>query len=46
LGTLTGHAMLAWLVIAVPAVLLMTLILTVLLRRIPALAALETGSLT
>jgi len=35
--------MLAWFVIAVPAVLLMTLMLTVLLRRIPALAAAEAG---
>ncbi len=43
LGSVTGHAMLAWLVIAVPAVLLMTLILTLLLRRIPALAASEAG---
>ena len=43
LGTLTGHAMLAWLVIAVPAVMLMTLVLTILLRRIPALAAIEAG---
>jgi uncharacterized protein (DUF2062 family) len=43
MGSLTGHAMLAWFVIAVPAVLLMTLMLTVLLRRIPALAAAEAG---
>lgn len=42
-GSITGQAMLAWLVIAVPAVLLMTLVLTLLLRRIPALAAVETG---
>jgi uncharacterized protein (DUF2062 family) len=42
LGSLTGHAMLAWFVIAVPAVLLMTLTLTAVLRRIPALA--ETGN--
>jgi uncharacterized protein (DUF2062 family) len=41
LGSLTGHAMLAWFVVAVPAVLLMTLMLTVVLRRIPALAATE-----
>jgi uncharacterized protein (DUF2062 family) len=41
MGSITGHAMLAWFVVAVPAVLLMTLILTVLLRRIPALAAAE-----
>lgn len=41
LGSITGHAMLAWFVIAVPAVLLMTLMLTVVLRRIPALAVVE-----
>ena len=39
LGLLAGHAMVAWLVIAVPAVALMTFALTVLLRRVPALAA-------
>jgi uncharacterized protein (DUF2062 family) len=44
LGSLTGHAMLAWFVIAVPAVLLMTLTLTVVLRRIPALAEFEAGN--
>lgn len=38
LGSLAEYAMLAWLVIAIPAVALMTLMLTVLLRRIPALA--------
>jgi uncharacterized protein (DUF2062 family) len=43
LGALTGYAMLAWLVIAVPAVALMTVTLTVLLRRVPALAAIEAG---
>jgi len=37
-GSLAGEAMLAWLVIAVPAVALMTLGLTVMLRRVPALA--------
>ena len=35
--------MVAWLVIAVPAVVLMTFALTVLLRRVPALAATEAG---
>ena len=39
LGGLAGQAMLAWLLIAVPAVALMTAALTPLLRRIPALAA-------
>jgi uncharacterized protein (DUF2062 family) len=44
LGGLAGHAMLAWLVLAVPAVALMTFALTVLLRRLPALAAAETAN--
>lgn len=35
---LAGQAILAWLVIAIPAVLLLTATLTVLLRRVPALA--------
>jgi len=39
MGWLTGQALLAWLVIAIPAVLLMTAALTLLLRRVPALAA-------
>jgi len=38
-GGLAGQAMLGWLVIALPAVALMTTILTVVLRRVPALAA-------
>jgi hypothetical protein len=38
-GGFAGQAMLGWLLIAVPAVALMTLTLTVLLRRVPALAA-------
>jgi uncharacterized protein (DUF2062 family) len=46
LGSLTGRAMLAWFIVAVPAVLLMTLMLTVVLRRIPALADTETCDLT
>jgi uncharacterized protein (DUF2062 family) len=41
LGSLTGHAMLAWFVVSVPAVLLMTLMLNLVLRRIPALAVTE-----
>jgi uncharacterized protein (DUF2062 family) len=41
LSSLAGHAMLAWLVIAVPAVALMTFTLTALLRRVPALATAE-----
>jgi uncharacterized protein (DUF2062 family) len=42
-GGLAGHAMLAWLVLAVPGVALMTFALTMLLRRLPALAAAEAG---
>ena len=37
-GGLAGQALLAWLLIAIPAVALMTAMLTVLLRRVPALA--------
>ncbi len=43
IGSFAGHAMLAWLVIAVPAVALMTLTLTALLRRVPAVAEAEAG---
>jgi len=43
LGGMAGHAMLAWLLIAVPAVVLLTATLTLLLRRVPALAAAEAG---
>jgi len=39
MGWLTGEAMLAWLLFAIPAVALMTAMLTVLLRRVPAVAA-------
>jgi uncharacterized protein (DUF2062 family) len=42
-GGLAGQAMLGWLLIAVPAVALMTATLTVVLRRVPALAATEAG---
>jgi uncharacterized protein (DUF2062 family) len=38
LGGFAGHAMLAWLVLAIPAVALMTFGLTFLFRRVPALA--------
>lgn len=40
-GSLAGQAFGAWLVTAVPAVLLMTLVLTALLRRVPVLAKAE-----
>ena len=42
MGGLAGQALLAWLLIAIPVVALMTAVLTVLLRRVPALAAAET----
>jgi uncharacterized protein (DUF2062 family) len=41
MGSLTGQAMLAWLVVAIPMVALTTLILTKVLRHIPAVAAAE-----
>jgi uncharacterized protein (DUF2062 family) len=40
---LTGQAMLAWLVVAIPMVALTTLILTKVLRHVPAVAAAESG---
>jgi uncharacterized protein (DUF2062 family) len=43
MGWFAGQAMLAWVVIAVPAVLLLTFTLPLLLRRIPAVAAAEAG---
>lgn len=43
MGWLAGQALLAWVVLAVPAVLLLTGAFTVLLRRIPALVAAEAG---
>ncbi|HEV2487274.1 MAG TPA: DUF2062 domain-containing protein [Terracidiphilus sp.] len=42
-GGLAGHAMLAWLVVATPSVAIMTLMLTLMLSRIPALASAGTG---
>lgn len=42
-GSLAGEALAAWLVTAVPSVLLLTLLLTALLRRVPMLAAAEAG---
>jgi uncharacterized protein (DUF2062 family) len=38
-GSLAGEAIAAWLVIAVPMVVLLTLVLTPVLRRVPAMAA-------
>jgi hypothetical protein len=43
MGWIAGQALLAWAVIAVPAVLMITFALTRLLRRIPALAEIEAG---
>lgn len=40
-GSLAGEALGAWLVMAVPSVLLMTVALTLLLRRVPVLAQAE-----
>lgn len=37
-GTLAGHAVVAWLILAIPAVAVMTLAFIPLLRRVPALA--------
>jgi hypothetical protein len=42
-GGMFGQALLAWLLIAVPAVALMTVMLTTLLRRVPAIAQAESG---
>jgi hypothetical protein len=40
---LAAHALVAWLVVALPAVILLTATLTVMLRRIPALASSNSG---
>jgi uncharacterized protein (DUF2062 family) len=42
-GGLAGEALVAWLVIAVPMVALLTFVLTLLLRKVPVLAAAEAG---
>jgi hypothetical protein len=44
LGGMAGQALLAWLLLAVPVVVLLTPTLTLLLRRVPALAAVESGN--
>jgi len=38
-GSMAGEALGAWLIVAIPMVAAMTLVLTSLLRRVPALAA-------
>lgn len=43
MGWIAGQALLAWAIIAIPAVPVITLALTRLLRRIPALAEFEAG---
>lgn len=43
-GSMFGQALLAWLLVAVPAVALMTVMLTTLLRRVPAIADAESGN--
>ncbi|MGP8082341.1 MAG: DUF2062 domain-containing protein [Terracidiphilus sp.] len=42
-GSMAGQALLAWLLIAIPMVALMTFMLTTLLRRVPAIAQAESG---
>ena len=42
-GGMAGQALLAWLLIAIPMVALMTVMLTTLLRRVPAFAQAESG---
>jgi len=42
-GSMAGQALLAWAVFAIPAVLLLTFTLPLLLRRIPAVAAAKAG---
>ena len=42
-GGMAGQAMLAWLMIAVPAVVLMTVMLTIVLRHVPTIAQAESG---
>lgn len=43
LSSMVGQALLAWLLIAIPTVALLTLMLTAVLRRVPAVAAAEAG---
>jgi uncharacterized protein (DUF2062 family) len=43
MGWMAGQALLGWVLIAIPAVVLLTFMLTRLLRRIPAMAAAEAG---
>ena len=43
MSKMAGQALLAWLLVAIPAVALMTATLTLMLRRIPAVAEAESG---
>ncbi len=43
MGRLAGQALLAWVLVAIPAVVLLTATLTLMLRRIPSVAAAEAG---
>lgn len=43
IGGMAGQALFAWLLLAVPVVVVLTPVLTVLLRRVPAFAAAEFG---
>jgi uncharacterized protein (DUF2062 family) len=43
LGAITGHALVAWLLLAAPAVLILSAAFTAMLRRIPVVAAAEAG---
>jgi uncharacterized protein (DUF2062 family) len=43
MGWMAGQALLAWVLIAIPSVVLLTFMLTGVLRRIPAMAAAEAG---
>jgi len=42
-GSMAGEALLAWLLVAIPSVALMTATFTLMLRRIPVMSALEAG---
>ena len=44
MGGLAAQALLAWALVAIPSVALMTAVLTLLLRRIPAVAAGQIGN--
>jgi uncharacterized protein (DUF2062 family) len=43
IGVLTGQALLAWILVAIPVAALLAGTLTIVLRRIPALAAIRSG---